>query len=82
MKSRAPMNLGNPNEFSILELAKMIIEISGSQSKIIFIDLPSDDPKQRRPDITMAQEILKWEPQINLVNGLEKTIEYFRKSLS
>ncbi len=76
-----PVNLGNPNEFTILELAKKIIEITGSKSKIIFEPLPEDDPKQRQPDISLAKEKLNWEPKINLEEGLKKTIEYFEKIL-
>jgi UDP-glucuronate decarboxylase len=73
-----PVNVGNPGEFTILELAEKILAIIGGKSKIIFKPLPQDDPKQRRPDITLAREALSWEPQINLDAGLEKTISYFR----
>jgi UDP-glucuronate decarboxylase len=74
-----PMNLGNPGEFSILSLAKQIIELTGSQSCIIFKTLPQDDPKQRCPDISMAKEKLGWEPRINFADGLKRTIEYFKE---
>lgn len=72
-----PVNLGNPTETTILEFARRIIELTGSASKIIFKDLPSDDPKQRQPDITLAGEKLGWKPQVPLETGLKKTIEYF-----
>jgi len=74
-----PVNIGNPGEFTIKELAEKVIEKVGSKSKIIYKDLPSDDPKMRRPDISLAKDTLKWEPTIALDQGLEKTIEYFRK---
>ena len=77
-----PVNLGNPDEFTILELAQKIMEITGSKSKIIFKPLPQDDPMQRRPDITLAKEKLKWQPTINLDQGLKKTIEYFNTILN
>ncbi len=73
-----PVNLGNPSEFSILELAEMIIKLTGSKSKIIFEVLPQDDPMQRQPDITLAKERLGWEPKLDLEEGLKRTIEYFR----
>ncbi len=74
-----PVNLGNPNEFTILELAKKIIELTGSKSKIIFRKLPDDDPLQRQPDITLAREKLGWQPEVQLEKGLEKTIAYFKQ---
>jgi UDP-glucuronate decarboxylase len=74
-----PVNTGNPNEFTILELAEKVIELTGSKSKIIFKDLPEDDPMQRKPDNTLAREKLDWEPQIQLEQGLEKTIEFFNQ---
>ncbi len=77
-----PINIGNPDEFSIKELADKVIEITGSKSKITFEPLPADDPTQRKPDISKAKEILKWEPKIKLEEGLLKTIEYFKKTLS
>jgi UDP-glucuronate decarboxylase len=73
-----PVNLGNPDEFSILELAEMIIKLTVSKSKIIFNPLPQDDPLQRQPNITLAKERLDWEPKLNLEEGLKRTIEYFR----
>jgi UDP-glucuronate decarboxylase len=76
-----PVNLGNPNEFTILELAKKIIKITGSKSKIVFKPLPQDDPMQRRPDISLAKEKLKWQPAVKLDEGLKKTIKYFDKIL-
>jgi UDP-glucuronate decarboxylase len=77
-----PVNLGNPNEFTIKELAERIIELTGSKSKIIFKELPEDDPKQRQPDITLAKKELNWEPKIQLEEGLIKTIDYFKKLLN
>lgn len=73
-----PVNLGNPSEVTILELAKKIIELTGSKSKIVFEELPEDDPKHRRPDISLAKEKLGWEPKIELNKGLKKTIEWFK----
>jgi UDP-glucuronate decarboxylase len=77
-----PMNIGNPGEFTILELAKKVINMTGSHSKIIHQALPSDDPKQRQPDITQARKVLGWEPKVSLDQGLKPTIEYFDKLLS
>ena len=74
-----PINLGNPNEFSMLELANLVIELTHSKSDIIFQQLPEDDPKQRQPSISLAKAELKWEPKIELKDGLKKTIEYFKK---
>jgi dTDP-glucose 4,6-dehydratase len=76
-----PINLGNPDEFSILDFAKIILEITGSQSRIIHQPLPMDDPRVRRPDITKAQKILNWKPQIELKDGIRKTIPYFKEKL-
>jgi len=77
-----PMNLGNPNEFTILELAEMIIHLTGSKSKLVFLDLPVDDPKQRQPDIALARDLLNgWSPQVELEEGLLQTIKYFKKML-
>ncbi len=74
-----PVNLGNPGEFTVKELADMIIKLTGSESKVIYQELPSDDPTQRKPDISLAKEKLSgWEPQINLEKGLMKSIEYFK----
>jgi len=77
-----PVNLGNPNEFTILELAEKVIEITGSKSEIVFEELPADDPQQRQPDITLAKKELGWEPTIQLEKGLIKTINYFDELLS
>lgn len=73
-----PVNIGNPNEMTVLELAKLIIELTASKSKIDFRDLPQDDPKIRQPDITRARTILGWEPKVDVRTGLQKTIEYFK----
>ena len=77
-----PMNIGNPSEFTILELAEKVINLTGSQSKIIHETLPSDDPKQRQPDITQARQVLDWEPKYSLDEGLKPTIAYFDKLLA
>ena len=74
-----PVNLGNPGEFTILELAQQVIALIGSKSTIVFNPLPSDDPKQRKPDITLARTRLGWEPKINLSAGLRDTITYFER---
>jgi len=76
-----PINIGNPREFTILELANRVIELTGSRSKLIFKPLPPDDPRQRRPDITLAQELLGWAPRIELREGLENTVHYFKAQL-
>jgi UDP-glucuronate decarboxylase len=76
-----PVNLGNPDEFSILELAEKIISLTKSKSKIVHCPLPSDDPKQRQPDISLAKEVLNWSPKIKLDEGLVKTVEYFKKNV-
>ena len=73
-----PVNIGNPGEFTMWELAHKVIELTGSKSQILQMPLPQDDPKQRRPDITEAKAMLNWEPKINLEQGLIKTIDYFR----
>ncbi len=73
-----PVNIGNPNEFTILALAEKVIELTKSSSKIVRMPLPPDDPSQRQPDITLAKEKLNWEPYIELEEGLKKTIDYFR----
>lgn len=77
-----PVNIGNPVEFTILELAEKIIRLTGSKSKVVFMPLPSDDPMQRRPDISKAVETLGWEPKFPLEQGLVKTIQYFRETLT
>lgn len=76
-----PINIGNPVEFTMLELAEMVIKLVGGNSKLTFLPLPSDDPKQRQPDISLAKEKLVWEPKVNLEDGLRETISYFRKIL-
>lgn len=76
-----PVNLGNPVEFTIKELAEQVIELTGSQSKLVYQPLPADDPMQRKPDITLAREKMGWEPDIQLKEGLVKTIGYFREML-
>ena len=75
-----PVNIGNPDEFSILEFAKMVIKISKSKSKIVYKPLPVDDPKQRKPDITLAKKYLKWTPKVKLARGLSETILWFQKN--
>ncbi|MBW2975351.1 SDR family oxidoreductase [Candidatus Woesearchaeota archaeon] len=75
-----PVNLGNPTEFTILELAKKVVELTDSKSEIVFKELPQDDPKKRKPDITKAKKILKWEPKVGLKEGLEKTIKWFKNN--
>ena len=74
-----PMNLGNPREFTMLELADLILKMTGSRSSVQFKPLPQDDPKQRRPDISVARKVIGWEPRVQLEQGLEKTIAYFKK---
>jgi len=76
-----PVNIGNPGEFTILELAEKIIELTGSKSRLIHQPLPADDPKQRQPDITLARDALNWEPKVSLDDGLKETIKYFREIL-
>src|SRR6185369_15005046 len=73
-----PMNLGNPGEFTILELAQKVVKMTGSKSRIVYKPLPSDDPTQRQPDISLAKSTLGWTPSVSLEEGLEKTIAYFR----
>jgi UDP-glucuronate decarboxylase len=73
-----PVNLGNPEEYAILELATMIKSLTGSPSEIVFRDLPQDDPRQRQPDIALAEQSLNWRPRVNIRDGLEKTIAYFK----
>ncbi len=77
-----PTNIGNPREFTMLELAKLVLETSGAKSEIVFEPLPTDDPRQRRPDITRARTFLGWEPKIPLEEGLDRTIEHFRSVLA
>jgi UDP-glucuronate decarboxylase len=73
-----PVNLGNPDEFTIRELAELTLELTGSKSKLAFEPLPADDPVRRQPDITLARERLGWEPKVKLREGLKKTIDWFR----
>jgi UDP-glucuronate decarboxylase len=77
-----PVNLGNPSEFTMLELAEQVIELTGSHSVLSYHPLPSDDPVQRRPDIALAQNVLSWEPKVHLEEGLRRTIAYFDALLS
>jgi UDP-glucuronate decarboxylase len=77
-----PVNVGNPGEFTMLELAQEVIALTGSTSEIVFRPLPEDDPKQRQPDISLAKSVLGWEPSVALREGLAETVEYFRKVLS
>ena len=74
-----PINLGNPHEFTIRELATKVLEMIGSRSTLIESDLPSDDPRQRKPDISLAHRTLDWRPTVELAEGLERTIAYFRE---
>lgn len=76
------INIGNPGEYTILQLAELVIELTAAKSKLKFEPLPSDDPKQRKPDISKAKTILGWEPKIQLRQGIEKTVAYFDKLLS
>jgi len=76
-----PMNMGNPSEFTMLELAQLTLKVVGSSSKIVYLPLPADDPKQRRPDISLAQKHLKWAPTISLEEGLKRTADYFRTQI-
>lgn len=76
-----PMNLGNPDEFTIKSLANKVLELAGSSSSLVYEQLPSDDPKRRRPDISLANKVLGWTPTVKLEEGLKKTIEYFRKTV-
>jgi len=73
-----PVNLGNPGEFTMKQLAELVIELTGSKSKLVHLPRPADDPSQRRPDITLAQERLHWQPEIPLREGLTRTIAYFK----
>jgi UDP-glucuronate decarboxylase len=76
-----PVNLGNPGEFTIRELAETVIALTGSSSRIVHLPLPTDDPRQRRPDISKANELFAWKPSISLRDGLMKTIAYFEQQL-
>ena len=76
-----PINIGNPTEFTMLELAELILRLVGGSSEIVFKALPSDDPKQRKPDISLAKSKLDWQPLVSLEDGLKETIVYFKKRL-
>lgn len=76
-----PINVGNPIEFTMMQLAEIILHLTGSRSRLIFKPLPEDDPKQRKPDIRLAKEKLGWEPKVDLVDGLQETIYFFKKKL-
>jgi nucleoside-diphosphate-sugar epimerase len=78
---RGPINIGNPVEFTMLELAELVLELTGSQSELVYEALPADDPLQRCPDITLARQLLNWEPTVELREGLRHTIEWFQKTL-
>lgn len=81
-KVEGPINLGNPNEFTMIELAKKIIELTNSKSKIVYEKLPLDDPRNRRPDISLANEVLNWAPKVDINEGITLSIEYFRKKIN
>jgi UDP-glucuronate decarboxylase len=76
-----PINLGNPGEFTMIELAEKVLRLTGSKSKLVYKPLPQDDPKQRCPDITKARQSLDWQPMIALDEGLARTVAYFRRAL-
>ena len=77
-----PINIGNPNEFTILECAQLVLRVTNSKSQIRYEPLPQDDPKQRRPDITKARQLLQWEPKIDLETGLLKSLDYFKRAVA
>jgi UDP-glucuronate decarboxylase len=77
-----PINIGNPGEFSMLELAEIVIRLTSSTSKIVFEPLPRDDPRQRKPDITLAKETLDWAPNVDLEEGIQLTADYFKQELA
>jgi len=77
-----PVNIGNPHEFTILECAKLVLKVTGSKSRICYEPLPQDDPKQRRPDITKARQLLGWQPKIDLETGLRLSLDYFKKAIA
>ncbi len=76
-----PINIGNPGEFTMLELAQVVLDVTGSKSELRFLPLPSDDPKQRQPDIALAKSVLNWEPKVKLRDGIKKTVDYFRQKV-
>jgi UDP-glucuronate decarboxylase len=80
-KIESPINLGNPNEFTMIELAQIVIDLTKSKSKIIYEKLPLDDPRNRRPDISLAKKMLSWEHSIDINDGINLSIDYFRKKL-
>jgi UDP-glucuronate decarboxylase len=80
-KTVGPVNIGNPGEFTMLELAEFVLKKVGGKSKVTNLPLPADDPKQRRPDIALAKEALGWEPRVPLEEGLDRTIAYFRQAI-
>jgi nucleoside-diphosphate-sugar epimerase len=75
-----PMNIGNPGEFTMLELAELVLELTGAGSPLVFEPLPTDDPKQRRPDITLAESVLGWRPEVDLRDGLTRTHDWYRRN--
>ncbi|OGX18797.1 MAG: NAD-dependent dehydratase [Omnitrophica WOR_2 bacterium RBG_13_44_8b] len=79
-KINLPVNLGNPHEFTIYQVARLVIKLTGDKSKLVYKPLPQDDPRQRKPDISQAKKVLKWEPKIELKQGLPRTIDWFKKS--
>jgi UDP-glucuronate decarboxylase len=81
-QAAGPVNLGNPVESSMLELAEQVLRLTGSRSRLVFQPLPEDDPRQRCPDISKAKALLGWQPRVTLEEGLGRTIEYFRNTLS
>ena len=81
-KTVGPVNIGNPGEFTMLELAELVLKKVGGKSKIVHQDLPADDPRQRQPDISLAKKYLEWQPTVRLEQGIEKTIDYFRKEFA
>jgi dTDP-glucose 4,6-dehydratase len=76
-----PINLGNPNPINMRELAEEVLELTGSKSRVSYMELPGDDPKQREPNITKAKDLLNWSPKVERILGLEKTVDYFRRKL-
>ena len=76
-----PINIGNPDEFTIKELAKIVIEKINKNLQISYLPLPQDDPLQRKPDISLAKKVLEWEPKVNIVEGLNKTIPWFKEEI-
>ena len=78
IKTHAPLNMGNPNEFSILRLAQLVIALTGTKTRVVFKPLPQDDPRQRQPDIALAKQLIRWQPHVSLEEGLTKTIDWFK----